>query len=244
MKKHMKRLRIPAFWKIPKKSAKFATKPRPGPHKKFESIPLLVIVRDIIGISDKGKEAKSIIKMGEVRVDGQPRKDHKYPAGLMDAVSIPKMRANYRIVPTYKGLELIEIDAKDAKKKLCKIEGKMSVRKSKGDTSPKFQLNLHDGRNILIPVAGSEKYTVGDSIVIDPVGNNILDHLEFEEGALAIVVKGKNIGLVGNIEKIIVTKTKEPTKLIFDVSGEKIEVIKEYVFVIGKDEPVMKLTEE
>ena len=96
----------------------------------------------------------------------------------------------------------------------------------------------------MIPVAGSEKYTVGDSIIINPVGNKILDHLEFEEGALAIVVKGKNIGLVGNIEKIIVTKTKEPTKLVFDVDGEKIEVIKDYVFVIGRDKPLMNLTEE
>ena len=204
----------------------------------------MVIVRDILGLADKGKEAKSIIKMGEVHVDGKPRKDHKYPVGLMDVVSIPKMKMNYRIVPTYKGLKLIGIDAKEAKKKLCKIDNKISARKKKDDTSPKFQLNLHDGRNILIPVAGSEKYTVGDSIIMDPVGNKILDHLEFEEGALAIVVKGKNIGLVGEIEKIMVTKTKEPTKLIFNVDGDKIEVIKDYVFVIGRDSPVMKLTEE
>jgi small subunit ribosomal protein S4e len=243
MTKHMKRLRIPAFWKMPKKHAKWATKPRAGPHKKFESIPLLVIVRDILKIADKNKEAKNIIKMGEVFVDGRPRKDHKYPAGMMDVVSVPKLNASYRIVPTYKGLKLLEIDQKEAKKKICKIENKRSVRKRKGETEKKIQLNLHDGRNILASEADSKSYTVGDSIVIDPNSNKILDHLKFDEGVLGIVVKGKNTGLVGTIDKIIVTKTKEPTKIMFNVGGEKIEVIKDYVFVIGKDKPVLKMAE-
>lgn len=258
MKKHMKRLRIPSFWKVPKKHAKWATNPRAGPHKKFESIPLLVIVRDILQIVDKGKDAKKIIKMGEVFVDGKHRKDHKYPAGLMDVVSIPKLKADYRIVPTYRGLKLIEISSVEAKKKICKIENKRSVKRkktektgakkgtgdSKTDARSNIQLNLHDGRNILVKSTDAKDYTVGDSLVIDPASNRILDHLKFEEGALSIVVKGKNTGMVGNIEKIIVTKTKEPTKIIFSVGGESIEVIKDYVFVIGKERPSLRLTED
>lgn len=246
MKKHMKRLRIPSFWKVPKKHAKWATKPRAGPHKKFESIPLLVIVRDILELADKMKEAKTIIKMGEIYVDGKYRKDHKYSAGLMDVVSVPKLKLNYRIVPTYKGLELIDISSTQAKKKICKIENKRSVKrktvKGERENDLKIQLNLHDSRNILVHVKDANKYKVGDSVLISLPEQKILDHLKLEKGALVVVVKGKNMGLMGKIEDIIVTKTKEPTKLICDIEGEKVEVIKNYIFVIGKDKSVIKLT--
>lgn len=244
MKKHLKRLRVPEFWKLPKKSAKWATRPRAGPHSKFESIPLLIVVRDILDLADTQKDAKKIIKMGEVFVDGKHRKDHKYPAGLMDVVSISKIKADYRIVPTYKGLKLIEISAAEAAKKICKIENKRSLRKASSKAAANIQLNLHDGRNILIDAKDADKYEVGDSVLISLPDQKILDHLKMEKGALVIITKGKNIGMSGKIEEIIVTKAKEPTKIICKIAGEKMEVIKDYIFVIGKEKPVIKLTED
>lgn len=250
MKRHMKRLRIPKFWKVPKKHAKWAVKPRAGPHRQFESIPLLVILRNILKITDKGKEAKSIIKMGEVFVDGKYIKDPKYPAGMMDVLSIPKLKMRYRIIPTTKGLELIEISLGESKKKICKIRSKTIVR------GGKLQLNLHDGRNLLVDAKdakhakdskssksskGSEKYNTGDSILIELPSQKILDHVKLEKGVLALITKGKNIGLLGKIEEIIITRTKEPTKIICNVNGEKLEVIKDYVFVVGKGKPLIKL---
>ena len=71
-------------------------RPRPGPHKLNECIPLQILVRDVLKLVDTGSDAKRMIKMGEILVDGKPRKDHKYPAGLMDVVSIPKIKKNYR----------------------------------------------------------------------------------------------------------------------------------------------------
>jgi small subunit ribosomal protein S4e len=220
---------------VPKKHAKWAPKPRAGPHKQFESIPLMVILRDILKIADKGKEAKSIIKMGGVFVDGKYRKDHKYPAGVMDVVSIPRIKQQYRIVPTRKGLGLIEISVAESKKKICKIVDKTVVR------GGKMQLNLHDGRNLLVDIKDSKKYNTGDSIVLELPSQKILNHVKLEKGAPALIIKGKNIGMLGKIEEIIVTKTKEPTKLICNVNGEKLEVIKNYIFVVGKDKPLIKL---
>lgn len=241
MKRHLKRLRIPKFWRVPKKHAKWAVKPRAGPHRQFESIPLLVILRNILEITDKGKEAKSIIKMGEVFVDGKYIKDPKYPAGMMDVVSIPKLKMRYRMIPTTRGLELIEIGSAESKKKMCKIRNKTIVG------GGKLQLNLHDGRNLLVDTKhakdskGSEKYNTGDSILIELPSQKILDHLKLEKRALALITRGKNIGLLGKIEEIIITRTKEPTKIICNVDGEKLEVIKDYVFVVGKDKPLVKL---
>jgi small subunit ribosomal protein S4e len=235
MKRHLKRLRIPKFWKVPKKYTKWAVTPRAGPHKKFESIPLMVILRDVLKIVYKGKEAKSIIKTGEVLVDGERRKDPKYPVGVMDVVVIPKLKLRYRLIPTISGLELVELDSEEANKKLCRIRGKTVVR------GGKMQLNLHDGRNLLVDAKAAKKYNTGDSILIELPSQKMLEHLKFEKGALALIAKGRNIGLLGKILEIIVTKTKEPTKLICDVDGEKLEVLKDYVFVVGKDKPMIKL---
>lgn len=252
MKKHLKRLRIPSFWRMPKKHGKWAAKPRAGPHKQLESIPLMVILRDILKITEKGKEAKNIIKMGEVFVDGKYRKDPKYPAGLMDVVSIPKLKKQYRIVPTPKGLVPIEISETESKKKICSIRNKTIIH------GGKLQLNLHDGRNLIVDAKkvnkgiksedkvvesskGLEKYNTGDSVLIELPSQKIIDHVKLEKGALALVTKGKNIGRLGKIEEIIITKTKEPTKVICDVGGEKLEVIKDYIFVVGKNKPLITL---
>ena len=66
-----------------KKIRTWVVTPRPGPHPKYSSIPLLIVVRDILKLVETGKEAKKIIKAGEILVDGRPRKDHKYPTGFM-----------------------------------------------------------------------------------------------------------------------------------------------------------------
>ncbi|MBW2977059.1 30S ribosomal protein S4e, partial [Candidatus Woesearchaeota archaeon] len=48
MSKHLKRNFAPRNWKIKKKGMKFVTKPSPGPHKMNMSLPLNVIMRDIL----------------------------------------------------------------------------------------------------------------------------------------------------------------------------------------------------
>jgi len=235
MKNHLKRLRAPRFWKISKKEAKWATKPRAGPHGTFKSIPLLVVVRDILKLADDAKEAKSIIKMNEIFVDGSHRNDHKYPVGIMDIVSVPKMKRNFIVLPTGHGLELVEIAAKDAKEKLCKIEGKRSVK------GGKVQLNLHDGGNALVDEKDAPAYSTGDSISLDLDKKGIKKHIKLAKGHVVIVTEGKNMGKWGRVEELVVTKTKEPTKVICDMDGEKMEVIKDYIFVIGEKEPILKV---
>jgi len=71
---HLKRLAAPEFWPIPKKKYTWVFSPSPGPHKKEECIPLAIVVRDILKLAETGKEAKRIIKAGEVIVDGKVRR--------------------------------------------------------------------------------------------------------------------------------------------------------------------------
>lgn len=232
---HMKRLSAPKFWRVPKKQSKWVVAPRPGPHKKLESIPLLVIIRDILKLVDEASDAKKIIKAKEIFVDGKPRLDFKYPVGLFDVIEIPKMDKYYRVVPSKAGLDLIEIPKQEAKLKLCKINGKTMV---KGGT---LQLNLHDGKNILSGKKKSEINT-GDSIVIELPSQKIVNHLKMDKGMLSIITGGQNRGILPKIKEVIIKRSREPNKIICEIKDKEFEAIANYVFVVGKTKPEIKVS--
>jgi len=230
----LKRLLAPAYWKTPKKGVKWTVSPRPGPHKKAECIPLQIIARDVLKLVETGEEAKTIINKGEMLVDGKIKKDHAFPVGLMDVVSIPKIKKYYRILPSEKGLELKEISEKEASQKICRIDNKTLVRKRR------LQLNLHDGRNLLVE---KDSYKTGDSILIELPSQKILEHLKLGKGNLGLVTKGKNSGKTAMIKEVITTKGREPNKVICKLENEEVEVRKDHIFVVGRERPVIKIGE-
>jgi len=228
--KALKRLLAPEFWKLPKKVKKWVVSPRPGPHPKFYCIPLQILVRDILKLVETGKEARTIIKKGEILVDGKPRKDHAYPVGLFDVISMPRTKQNYRVVPDVKGLALVEIPEKEADKKICKIENKTILKKGK------LQLNLHDGRNLL---TDNKDYKTGDSILMELTSLKILQHLALEKGNIGIVSEGANVGNIGKIVDIVPGKMKEDVKIVCEIEGKTQEILKDRFVVIGKDKPLI-----
>jgi len=211
---------------------KFIVSPRPGPHKKFESIPLQIIMRDILKLAETGKEAKLVIKTGEVLIDGKIRKDHAFPVGLFDSIALPKIKKFYRVVPTEKGLELKEISKEEVSLKICKIENKKILKKGK------TQLNLHDGRNLLVE---KDVYKTGDSLLIKLPEQKILEHVKLEIGNLALIAKGKNSGKIVKIEGIV--KGVKLNKVICKLDDKKIDLVKDFVFVVGKDKSLISFGE-
>src|SRR4030042_268158 len=125
MSKHLKRLNAPRTLKLHRKERKWTIRAMPGPHKLDKSIPLGLAVRDYLNLCDTYKEAKRIISNGEILVDGVKRKDIKFPCGLMDVISIPKLKKDYRLLYDRRGkLTLTEISSENAEWKLCRIENK------------------------------------------------------------------------------------------------------------------------
>jgi small subunit ribosomal protein S4e len=230
-----KRLLAPKFWKISRKKTKWVVTPAPGPHSKFESLPLQIILRDILKVVETGREAMSVLKKGEVLVDGKLRKDAKYPAGLMDTVAVPKIKKYFRIVATADGLGLVEIPEKESKLKLCKIEDKTILR------GGRVQLNLHDGKNIIVPKGAKDSYKTGDTLLLELPSLKIIDHIKIEPGMLGLFTHGKNSGRIGKIKEIIVTRTREPNKIVCEIDKKIVESMKDHVFVVGKSKPVISL---
>lgn len=185
-----------------------------------------------------------MLSEGHVKVDGEVRREDDYPIGTMDVVEIPIAKRAFHVLPSRKGLRLHVAEGNEKEFKLCKIVGKTIV------TGGHVQLNLHDGKNVLIKVAdpenrGEDVYSVHDVLKISLPGHEIMDHLKFEEGVLGIVDSGKNAGALVEIKGIMKRAWPSKTSVsLKDSKGNQFETILDYVFPIGKGEPWITLQEE
>ncbi|MEB3825325.1 MAG: 30S ribosomal protein S4e [Desulfurococcales archaeon] len=242
--RRLKALNTPAFWPILRKKYKWTVKPRAGPHPSSMSLPLLIIVRNVLGLADTAREARKIIAEGHIEVDGRIRKDYKYPVGIMDVVRIRDTGEAYRLIPyPVKFFALHPIDGEEAKYKLSLIKDKTTVKR--GDV----QLNLHDGRNVLIRVQDprnpvEDKYKTLGSLKITIPEQEVVEYYPFEEGAIAIITGGRNVGRVGRIvEYKKGIRLHRSVVTIEDVRGSKFQTSMDYIFVIGRDKPEISLPE-
>ncbi|NIS73611.1 MAG: 30S ribosomal protein S4e [Candidatus Aenigmarchaeota archaeon] len=219
----MKRFLIPKYWKMGKKEARYSVAPRAGPHRKDRCIPLLVVLRNVLKLSENAREAKKVIKSGEVLVDKKARKDPNYPLGMMDVLEIPSINKAFRVNVDRHGLVLEGIKPEEAKKKLCRVQNKRVIK------GGRFQINLHDGRNIL-----SEKdvYRTNDSLLIELPGQKVLKHFKFDRNSPALIISGKNIGVKGKIKDVFDRKTMlESSRVVLQTKDGEIETVKDYVLV-------------
>ena len=239
--KTRKRLNTPAFLQIKRKHGKFFIKSSPGPHPNRFSLPLLHIVRDLLEIVDNHREAKKLIGLGYFKIDGKVVRDKGFPIGLMDVLSIEKMNKHYRILPdSHYGLILHEITEKESTFKLCRIINKTNIK------GGHIQLNLHDGRNILIRVNDprSPKEDVCkrmDVLKISVPEQEIMKVLNFKENNLAIIMSGKNIGQVGKIINILKRFGPKASTVSIQHNGSHTETLYDYTFIIGEDQTEIDL---
>jgi len=236
--KHLKREMSPKFWPIHRKEHVWTVKTGSGPHAFKESMPLLVVVRDLLGYAETGKEAKKLIKYGQVLVDGKPRRDERYPLGFMDVVELTDAQQVYRVLPSHGGkMKLHTIKANEAGFKLCRIVGKANVKG--GGT----QLNLHDGRNVVPPEDDEAQYKVNDVLQLTVPEQEVLGHISFEQGVQAIITGGRSQGKRGVLIGFGSEPGKKQTATIRTPDGEDVRTLARYVFAVGSKEPLISLPE-
>jgi small subunit ribosomal protein S4e len=225
MSKHLKRLASPRSWAIPRKTTKWVVKPSAGPHSVEYALPLLMAVREFLNLAKTNAEARRIIGNGDILVDGTIVRNYKFPLGLMDVISIPKINLHYRVLLDRRGkLTFVKISKDEAKWKLVRIENKNTVR------GGKTQLNLHDGRNILLD---KNKYKTGDVLKLGIPGQKIQKSYTFGPGNIAMLIGGSHIGEFETISKYEEIKNPKPNIVFF----EDFSTIKNYVFVVGQEKP-------
>jgi len=234
--RHMKRQQAPTFWTIKRKEKIWSINPSPGPHNFGTSIPVTVLLRDMLNYATTRREASMIAKQGKIKIDGKPRLDEKFPVGLMDVISLPDAGENYRVLPAKGGrLALHQIKGNEIGFKLCRIIGKTILRNNV------IQLRLHDGRTIIVPT--ESPYKVNDVLKIKIPSQEIVEHVTFKDQLPIVITGGRSQGETG----IIIGFGDEPgwkkTATVRTPSGEDIRTLTKYVFPIGTTQPLISLPE-
>ena len=232
MKKHLKRMAAPSSWPITRKTSHWVSKPSPGPHGTEDSMPLAMVIRDMLKLCDNSREARFIIGSRGVHVDGRIVTDYKFPIGLMDVVTVLKSKESYRMLIDYKSkLHLVRIEDNEKGWKLARIDNKKVVKKGT------VQLNLHDGRCMLFP---RDQYKTGDVLKLELPSQKVMKAFKLEKGNVALLIGGSHPGSLQTIENYQVRRGSAPNLVTFK---EGFSTIKENVFVVGEKTPEIKLLE-
>jgi len=222
-KNHMKRIAAPKTWPIQRKTTAFVMRSDAG--KKMElSMPLGLILREILGITENARQTKAVLNAGSVLVDGKVRKELRFPVGLYEVVEIASDKKQFRVGFSPIGsLSLIPITAAEKATRLQKVVSKRIV------PGNKLQLGLLSG--VVVRMDATAKnvgaYTVGDSVQLDDK-NGVSKHLPLKVGSVVQFIAGKHIGSVGVVESIV------GEKITASVEGSSVETRLDCAVVVGE----------
>ena len=217
---HMKRLAMPRSWPLPRKTSIWVTKAAPGAHALELCMPVVVVIRDILGYAKTTREVRNILHNNLVSIDGRVCKDSRRGVGFMDVLTLGD--ENYRCIVDRKGiLRYRQISKKEAETKVCRINGKTTIK------GGKTQLHLHDGRNILTDDAS--EYNTGDSLVIALPSQEVKEHIRFSDGIKCYLTGGAHVGEFAEVSEYIVKRSSMPNEVQFAEFG----TVMSNVFAIG-----------
>jgi len=227
MTRHQKRLSVPNSWPVERKTDTFTVKAGAGPHGEA-GVPLVVLLRDVLGYVDSTKEARYALNNDSILVNGDAVSDEQRPIGMFDILAFPERGEYFRVFPDEGSrLALTPVDEEAAGSRLGKITNKTVV------PGGVVQLTLHDGANVRVD--DDADYETNDSIVVDSETKEIVAHFEYEEGALVTAVAGQHAGQIGEIDDIDVTLGSGDNTVTVASEDGGYETIEEYVVVIDKN---------
>jgi small subunit ribosomal protein S4e len=200
----------------------------PGAHSLEHCMPVSLVIRDVLGLAKTSREVRFILHNELAKIDGRVVKDTRRGVGLMDVLSLGD--EHYRCILDHNGrLRYRTISADEAGWKICRIEGKTTIKG--GQT----QLNLHDGRNIIVD--DPSQYNTGDSLKLGLPEQSIVEHIRFGEGTRCYLIGGGHVGSTADVKEYIVKRSSMPNEVQFESFG----TVTRNVFAIG--DAKMPLTE-
>lgn len=199
---HTNRQNIGKFWPIPRKGTKYLAVAK---HNKNESIPLVVVARDVLKIIRNKKELQRLINEKRIKINHKEIRETNYPICLFDVINLVDIKNNYRATFSENKKMIFEkISDKESETKIFKVINKKIL------SGKRVQLNLMHGKNII----SKEKVKTGDSLLLNLKDNKIIEIITMEKGKNIFVIKGKHIGQKGKIDDILERGGKTIAKII------------------------------
>lgn len=230
-----KRSASPEFWQVSRKDKRFVVRTSPGPHPKSYSYPLLVVLRDILGLTKTRREALSVLNEGKVKIDGRVVKYESFPVGLMDVIDLPDVGRSYRMVPHYGRLVPVEIGEKEKELKLCYVKSKRTIKGSK------TSCGLHDGR-VIFPEAEVD-VKPGDSCFIKIPSQEYQASFRLSKESLALLIRGEKSGEITTVEDLKPgTYSRGSIATVRFADGTASELPTGVLLPLGKQVPEITLT--
>lgn len=235
MSKHQKAISSPKTYPIKRKERPWVIKPSPGPHSEENCVPVGIIIRDVLEYAENVSEVKDILKQGKCDIDAKNVRDHRFPVGIFDSLRLGE--EYFRLVPSKKGFKLVNINKKEAGKKLCRIEDKNAVK------GGKIQLVLNDGKS-LIAEEGMEGVDTGTSMILSLPDKEKEDVIELEEDQEVMVIKGKNRGELASFKEKKVLKGSKENRIVVEKGDKKIDLPEGFAVPIDTDKIKIDSEEE
>lgn len=236
-RRHLSRLAAPKTWPISRKRSKWITKPLPGSHNLTNSLPLNVILRDILKVSSNNYETKKMLNDKAVLINNKVIREKRYSVGLLDVISLPKLKKNYRMVLSKQGkLNIINISEAEANILPIKIVNKNQISKKK------TQINFGNGWNILID---KDQYKTNDVILYDTKAKKIKEHIPFAVNSVVYFTSGRHVSKIAKLVELKETgKLRKQKIAVVEADKNKWESSTNNIIIIGKAKPAIKLTDE
>jgi ribosomal protein S4E len=124
-----------------------------------------------------------------VKLNHKIRKDENFPLEVFDTINLNN--ENYKLEIVNKKFKLKSANEKESERKVVKIIGKKILGKNR------IQMNLGDGQNF----ETKDKFSVGDSALINTKEDKIEKILPLKEGANIEIIIGKHAGEKGKLLK-------------------------------------------
>ncbi|PIT84393.1 hypothetical protein COU37_03280 [Candidatus Micrarchaeota archaeon CG10_big_fil_rev_8_21_14_0_10_45_29] len=223
---HTKRISLPKTLPVAgRKEHVWIASVSPGTHARSGGINLLMLLRDELSVCANLSETKRLLNSGGVLVDGQARKDARFPVGIMDIISILPAKKAYRMQITGGKLKPAEVDAKKASIKYCKVVGKRTLKKKK------IAITLHDGRSLL----ADDNVKVGSTLKMELPKFKMHGSISMAPGAKCVVIKGKHAGKIAKLENISKRTGSIPARAQLKASEGDFSTLANYLVAVDED---------
>ena len=214
---HQKTRSIPNSWPIQRKDRAYVVCPMTSQKMEF-TLPLIVIMRNILHLVNNAKEAKKAIDAGEILVNNKIIKESKLGFGLFDLIHVKKLNKTFTILLTEKG-KLCVREIPNITIKLCRVVGKKMLNKGQA------QINLSSGLNLMT----TEKLKVNDSILLDLNKKEISKVLSLKKDLEVLITAGKWKGNLAQIEDI------QGSYAIVKIEKNQVNLPVSHLFVLDKE---------
>lgn len=225
-RRHLKRHSMPTAWPTFRKTATFVTRPKPGSMKQKYVVPVVVMLRDVLGLIHTTKEAKYAVFKKYIKLNGREVQDIKTPIGLFDILEIEKIKKKYSFLFDTQGrIKVFEVSDSNL---YTKVTNKTLV---KGGS---VQINTMSGVNVLVDAKKAKTISTNSTLVIDMNSKKIQSVLELKEKSLVYVMDGKYRGNFGEVVEFTHYNGVAPDLVSIKMGDENHITAKEYCFVIDE----------